>query len=384
MAGFEIVAKTYFGLEEVLAAEIKALGGQDVTCLRRAVSYRGDLALLYRSNLRLRTALRILQPMARFSAASEQQLYDRVRQVDWRPYLDPSQTFAIDATTSGDRFRHSKFVALKTKDAIVDQFRDRTGRRPSVDTVDPDFRLNVHIRDTTCTLSLDSSGLPLSKRGYRLAQTLAPLGEALAAGIILLSGWAGDTDVVDPMCGSGTFSVEAAWIAQNIAPGHLRSFGFERWPNFEAARWAAEQAQARAAERPYHGRIYASDLDLRAIDIARQNIARAGVDEIVRLSRRDFLGSQARSTRGIVFLNPPYGERLAQEEIAAFYRQIGDTLKQGYAGHEAWILSSSQPALKAVGLRAARKLPLYNGPLACQLRQYALFTGRQADQEEAE
>jgi len=373
---FEIVAKTQFGLEELLAAELRAIGATDIELLTRAVKYRGDKAILYKSNLLLRTALKVLVPFASFYAHHENQLYRRVRQIDWEEYLTPQQTFAIDATTNSEIFHHSKFTALKTKDAIVDQFRDKHGIRPSVDTDNPDLRLNIHVHDKLVTLSLDSSGGTLDRRGYRLSRTEAPMNEVLAAGILLLSGWDKESDLLDPMCGSGTFGIEAAMLAANIAPGKRRVFGFERWKDFDAKLWQDIKAAAEAAERPVSAKIWSSDLDPEAIEISQKNARRAGVEDMIDYHLGDFLTSFPHSTRGTILLNPPYGERLQwEEDIIDFYKEIGNRLKHHYAGHTAWIISANAEALKFVGLRPSRKIKLFNGALECRLQKFEMFAG---------
>ncbi len=382
---FEIVAKTQFGLEEVLAAELKALGATDVELLTRAVRYRGDHALLYRSNLCLRSALKVLVPFESFYAHHEVQLYKRVRDIDWSRFLTPRHTLAIDATTHSEIFTHSHYVALKTKDAIVDQFRDRFGVRPSVDVETPDVRLNVHIHDKTVTLSLDSSGNTLDRRSYRLARTEAPMNEVLAAGIVMLSGWNGEDTLIDPMCGSGTIGIEAAMLAANIAPGKRREFGFEKWPDFDSELWQKTKDEAQQAERRFSGKIICSDLDPKAVEISEQNAKRAGVSRFMNFRQGDFFESEATTETGTLILNPPYGERLQPEnddDIVPYYKEIGNQLKRHYAGHKAWIISANMEALKHVGLRPTKKVKLYNGSLECRLQQYELFEGKKGEKKE--
>lgn len=375
-AQFDIVAKTQFGLEELLAAELKALGATDIELLTRAVKYRGDQTILYKSNLHLRTALKVLVPFASFYAHHENQLYKRIRQIDWEQFITPHQTLAIDATTNSDIFHHSKFTALKTKDAIVDQFRDRYGIRPSVDVDNPDLRLNVHIHDKLVTLSLDSSGATLDRRGYRLSRTEAPMNEVLAAGIVMLAGWQGEGQLLDPMCGSGTFSIEAAMLAANIAPGKRRVFGFERWRDFDGALWQQLKEAAHQAEHKFSGNILCSDLDPTAVDIAQQNARRAGVERLIDFRTSDFFESKPPTESGTLLLNPPYGERLQEDNIVEFYKEIGNQLKQQYAGHTAWIISANEDALKHVGLRPSRRIKLFNGALECRLQKFELFAGK--------
>ncbi len=381
MEQFTITIKTQFGLESVLAEELKSLGAADVEILNRAVQFTGNREWLYKCNLYLRTALRVLRPIATFRVNNERQLYDRVRDINWSDYFTNRQTFAIDATAHSEIFTHSKFIALKAKDAIADQFRDRTGQRPSVDVRNPDLRINLHISDRSCNLSLDSSGDHLDRRGYRLNRTEAPLNEVLAAGIILLSGWDSGQDFMDPMCGSGTLAIEAAMMARHIPPGRGRSFIFEKWRDFDAGLWKKIRIEAEEQIRPFKGNLLARDLDEQALKIAIQNAERAGVRKFIDFKRENFLQSKAQSDAGIVVMNPPYGERLSVEKIREFYGQIGTHLKHHYAGHDAWIISSDMQALKFVGLRPSRKIQLYNGSLECRLCKFELYQGSRKTSE---
>jgi len=372
---FDLIATTQFGLEEILAAELKALGAENTEILNRAVKFTGTLELLYKSNYLLRTCLKILKPIATFEAYNETQLYENIKKIDWSQYLTLQQTFAIDGTTSGEVFTHSKFVALKSKDAIVDQFRENCGVRPSVDPEDPDIRINIHISDINCSVSIDSTGVPLNKRGYRLEQTFAPISEVLAAGIILLSGWDRKTDFYDPMCGSGTFSIEAALLAQNIPNGQLRKFLFEKWSNFDAMLWQTIKDEAEKAIIPFEGKIYATDLDKNAIEISLQNARRAGVAANIEFAEADFLQSKVKGEGGLIVMNPPYNERLKNDDIVEFYSELGTHLKHFYNGCDAWIISGNLEALKFIGLRPSRKIKLYNGQLECRLQKYELYRG---------
>ena len=375
MKNFDIIATTQFGLEGVLAAELNELGANDIEILSRAVKFRGDLNLLYKCNLYLRTALKILKPIATFEALNEQDLYNKVKKIDWSEFLTTDQTFAIDGTTSGEVFTHSKFVALKSKDAIVDQFREIDGIRPSINVDDPDLQINIHISEVACSVSIDSTGLPLSKRGYRLEQIFAPISEVLAAGIILLSGWDKKSNFFDPMCGSGTFSIEAALIARNIPNGRLRHFAFEKWKDFDAEQWEQIKKDSESNIKPFEGKIFASDIEKRAVEIAIQNARRAGVEELISFKNSDFLSSTPEGDPGVVVLNPPYGERLQSDDIVEFYREIGTRLKHFYNGSDAWIISANLEALKFIGLKPSRKIKLYNGQLECRLNKFELYRG---------
>lgn len=379
---FLIVAKTFKGLEEVLAQELIALGANEVQLERRAVSFRGDKALLYRANFCLRTALRVLVPIATFKAKDTDALYEQLKKLSWSDYMTADSTFAIDATVYSESFRNSRFVTYRVKDAIADYWIDRAHKRPNVDVENPDLRLNVHIAKEQVTLSLDSSGDSLHKRGYRVATTEAPISEVLAAGMLLLAGWKGQSDFYDPMCGSGTLLIEAALIARNIAPGVFRKeFGFERWPDFDAELWN-DIYNDDSAEREFDHTIYGSDASFYAIQQATKNVKAAGVQKDVELKqirmeelRVDSL--EFRSEGALVMLNPPYGERLASnKDMEELYGKIGTALKHQFTGATAWIISSNEAAMKCIGLKPSKKMRLLNGELDCQFNQYELFSGK--------
>ncbi|PLX00663.1 MAG: RNA methyltransferase [Marinilabiliales bacterium] len=376
MQSFNLVAKTLYGLEEVLARELEMIGAQEIKPLNRAVMYRGDLEVMYKSNLLLRTAQKILRPIRTFEVQNENQLYKKLQQINWPGFFHVDQTFAVDGTTQGNIFTHSKFVALRTKDAIVDQFRDRLGKRPSVDIDHPDIRINIHISDMRCTVSMDSSGVQLGRRGYRAMQVEAPISETLAAGIILLSGWKGQKPFLDPMCGSGTFPIEAAMIAANIPPGRMHEFAFENWKDYDDKLWKRIQKEVDSYIKPIDVDIRGMDMDADAVKIASQNAKYAGVDKWVRFGVNNFLENTPDMKPGTIIVNPPYGERLKEkDEIVPFYQEIGTRLKHHYNGWEAWIISGNVEALKFIGLRPAKKIKLYNGPLESRLDKYELYIG---------
>lgn len=376
----KFVAKTSAGLETVLAEEIKQLGGQNIEISTRAVLFEGDKKLLYSANYELRTALRILCPIATFKAANEQQLYDAVQQLNWHEHLDIGQTFAIDGVVSGSRFNHSQYVALKAKDAIVDQFRDRFGSRPSVNTLDPDLRINIHIQEDQLTISFDSSGESLHKRGYRYQVDKAPMNEVLAAGLILLSGWKADCNFVDAMCGSGTIPIEAAMIAMNIPAGYYRSsFGFMKWKDFDKELWDEVWKTANDKIKDTEIEIFASDRSVRAVDIARNNFEKAHLHKDIRLFKKHLDQLSPPAAPGILILNPPYGERLEEHDLKALYSNIGDSLKKQFNGYEAWIISSDFSALKHIGLKPSKKITVYNGPLECRFVKFEVFSGKHKD-----
>lgn len=406
-----MLAKTFKGLEQVLAQELIELGANDVQIERRAVSFKGDKALLYRANLCLRTASRVLVPVAQgqlklkngtSKLKPEDWLYELVKAVNWSLYMTENTTFAIDATVYSETFRNSRFVTYRVKDAVADYWQERAGKRPNVKVTDPELYINVHIGAERVTVSLDSSGESLHKRGYRVANTEAPINEALAAGMLLLAGWKGQSDFYDPMCGSGTIPIEAALIARNIAPGVFRqSFAFEKWLDFDAELWS-EIYNDDSHEREFHHKIYGSDASFYAIQQATKNVKSAGVQRDVELKQirleeiiAPFNGkcpySEAdRSTEGrlelsnpspLVMLNPPYGERLASnKDMELLYGKIGTALKHQFAGSTAWIISSNDAAMKCIGLKPSKKLHLLNGELDCQFNRYDLFAGKRNDQ----
>lgn len=389
-----MLAKTFKGLEEVLAKELIELGANDVQLERRAVSFRGDKALLYRANLCLRTASRILVPIVeatltpkKKNIAPEDLLYEAVKRVEWSRYMSVENTFAIDATVYSDTFRNSRFVTYRVKDAIADYWMEHADKRPSVAVEAPDMLINVHIAKEHLTLSLDSSGESLHKRGYRVANTEAPINEALAAGMLLMAGWKGQSDFYDPMCGSGTLLIEAALIARNIAPGVFRqAFAFEKWPDFDAELWS-DIYNDDSQEHEFTHKIYGSDASFYAIQQAAKNIKSAGVQKDVELKQIRMeeikisnLQSSISNPSPLVMLNPPYGERLkSNKEMEDLYSAIGSTLKHQFAGATAWIISSNDAAMKCIGLKPSRKVRLLNGELDCQFNRYDLFQGKRKD-----
>lgn len=376
---FEMVAKTFQGLEEVLRDELIDLGAENVELGRRMVSFKGDLAMLYKANLCLRTALRVLKPIAKFSASNPDELYDFVRDFEWDTLMTPDSTFSIDSTVNSAEFPHSKFVTYRVKDGIADYFNDKYRRRPSIRLSGADVQLNVHISDNRITISLDSSGEPLNKRGYRVAQTEAPVNEVLAAGLILKTGWRGDCDLVDPMCGSGTFLIEAALIAANINPGIFRqSYAFESWPDFDKELFE-ELYNDDSAERDPSCRIYGGDIAREAVAAALKNIHAAGVEDYVEVECKPFQDWTEPPFEGMLITNPPYGERLRPGDLEGLYKQMGNTLKHYFKGYHAWILGYRDEHFREIGLKASVTFPVLNGSLECQLREYVLFEGTYAD-----
>ncbi len=375
---FEMVAKTFQGLEGVLADELRQLGAQKVEAGKRMVSFRGDLEMLYKANLCCRTALRILKPFYKFTAKDPEDLYEKTKDFDWSSIMTLDKTFSIDTTAYSAEFTHSRYVTYRIKDAIVDWFKDRYGadKRPGVRLQDADVMINVHISGTEVTLSLDSSGESLHKRGYRVAQTEAPINEVLAAGIILLSGWKGQGSFVDPMCGSGTFLVEAALIAANINPGiYRKGFAFEHWKDFDAELFD-RLYNDESGERPVECKIVGSDISPKAVAIAESNLKSAAVAKYVELSVKPLSKwTEAPKPAGVVVTNPPYGERISAPDMDALYETIGSKLKHVFTGYNAWIIGYRDEYFRKIGLSASEKIALYNGSLECELREYVIFDG---------
>ena len=381
---FTMIAKTFKGLEEVLAGEITALGGNDIEIGRRAVSFTGDKSLLYRANLWLRTASRVLVPIATFRANDADEVYAEVKKIDWKQYMDLTTTFSIDATVYSETFKHSRYVTYKVKDAIADLFNEKYGKRPSVRITDPDLYINVHIAAETVTISLDSSGESLHKRGWRVAQTDAPINEALAAGMLLMAGWQGQSDLYDPMCGSGTLLIEAALIALNIPPGIFRKhFAFENWKDFNKDLFATI-SEDDSDEREFTHHIYGSDAGFYAVQAAMKNIRSAGVQRYVDIKQiriEELKGEKLKeegfdSNGALVIINPPYGERLAQDkDVLRLYSDMGKALKFQFTGATAWVISSNEEALKCIGLKPSKKIHLLNGELDCLYNRYELSPG---------
>ena len=370
------LAKTFYGFEPLLEKELRKLGAKNIKSINRAVSFEGDLGFLYKANLSLRTALRILMPIGRYPVKNQTDLYRAIDRIDWSKWFSAEQSFIIDVTLFSDHFNHSLFVAQKAKDAIVDQFSKREGKRPSVTTENPDIRIQLHLQGDQLTISLDSSGNSLHQRGYRIETNIAPINEVLAAGILLHSGWEGKTYFYDPMCGSGTLAIEAAMIACNIPPSLNRTtFSFMNWKNFDAELFELIRNSCLSKVREFRGHIYASDKAPSAVRKAQENIENAGLEEYISVVRSDFFFADRPSEVPLhIVFNPPYGERLSID-ADVFYGKIGDTLKKEYKGCEAWFITANIEALKSVGLRPSRKIKMFNGKLESRLVKYELYEG---------
>ncbi len=373
---FELIAKTFQGLEEVLAQELIELGANDVQIGRRMVSFSGNQEMMYRANFCLRTAVRILKPISHFRARNADEVYKAVKEIEWKDILDLDTSFVVDTTVYSTEFRNSKFVAYKVKDAIVDYFMEREGKRPNISVANPDLRLNIHIAEENCTLSLDSSGESLHLRGYRTATVEAPINEVLAAALIKMSGWKFDCDLIDPFCGSGTILVEAALMARNIYPGVFRQkFGFENWKDFNPE-LLSSIFEDDSNERTFDHRIIGSDINLRAVEAALANAKAAGVADLITVEQREIRDFKKPEMPAVLITNPPYGERLRPEDLSDIYRTLGEKLKREFQGGEAWIISSREELFDSMRLRPSFKVPLQNGSLDCELRKYVTFEGK--------
>ena len=377
MKKFPMIAKTSFGFEDILIEELKTYDASDIRKATRAVFFSGTLETMYTINLNSRISLRILKPIRTFPAANEQQLYDEVKKIDWSEFLSADDTLAVDAVTVKSNLTHSLYISLKTKDAIVDQFRDKTGKRPNVDLRFPKVRINVHLSDNIASVALDSSGDSLHKRGYRVQQGEAPLNETLAAGMVLLSGWDRNSPLSDIMCGSGTILIEAAMIARNIAPGSFRNeFGFERWIDFDAPLWESVKQKAKSIEKAeLDFQITGIDRSHQVISHARENANAAGVANEITFHEMPFEHYTPTETAQTIVTNPPYGGRLTDTDLFDLYKNIGDQLKKKYQGSVAWVLTANRDAAKYIGLHASRKIQLYNGALECRFLKFELYSG---------
>ena len=382
MTEFKIIAKTFQGLEEVLAKELINLGANNVEIGRRMVAFTGDKEMLYKANFCTRTAVKILKPVKEFRATDADEVYEVVKQMDWEQWMDVKSTFLVDSVIFSENFRHSKFVAYRVKDAIADYWREKTGDRPNVGISNPDLRINVHIAEDEVTISLDSSGESLHQRGYKTATVPAPLNEVLAAGLILLSGWKCDCDLIDPFCGSGTILIEAALIAQNVYPGVFRKeYAFEKWKDFDADlfdRIYNDDSQ----EREFDYKIYGYDINRQAVQIATENVLNAGVRDIVSVEQRDFYEFEQPLNKAIMITNPPYGDRITTDDIFDLYETIGKNLKRNFVGNDAWIISHHEELFDKIGFRPSTKYALFNGSLECEFRKYQIFDGKLKERRE--
>lgn len=372
---FELIAKTFMGLEPVLAQELTQLGANNIQIGRRMVSFTGDKELMYRANFQLHTAIRVLKPIKHFKAKSADEVYEEVKNIEWENYIGKGKTFKVDSVVYSEEFTNSRFVSYKVKDAIVDRFRELTGTRPNISVTTPDIRLHIHIAEDKATLCLDSSGESLHRRGYRQEAVEAPLNEILAAGMILLSGWQGETDFIDPFCGSGTIAIEAALIARNISPGVFRKeYAFEKWEDFDQELFDSIYNDD-SREREFHHHIYGYDIDMKAVNTARLNVKAAGLSADITIEQADFKNFTKPEKEALIITNPPYGERISTPNLLGTYKMIGDNFKNKFTGNTAWVLSYRKECFDAIGLKPSNKIPLYNGSLECEFRKYVMFDG---------
>lgn len=372
----QYVAKTFAGLEGVLAEELRGIGAQEVEEGHRAVMFTGDKEMMYKANYVVRSAIRILKTITDFPAANETDYYRAVSKINWSKYLTLEKTFAIDATVSNSKMNHSKYAALKAKDAIVDQFNRKFSKRPNIDTDFPDLRINIYILNDHCYLSFDSSAVSLHKRGYRKETGDAPLNEVLAAGMILLSGWDKKSNFVDPMCGSGTILMEAALMANNIPAGHFREYyGFKKWDDFDAELWEKVKKDAVDLADEFEFEIIGNEISKDVAEKATRNIRNAKLHYDIEIRQGDIADFIPPKGPGVVIVNPPYGERLQTRNIVGLYQKMGDSFKKHYSGYNAWVISSDLEALKRLGLHPSKKIDLHNGPLICKYEKFELYSG---------
>ena len=372
----KFVAKTLYGLEKVLSEELISLGAGNIQTANRAILFEGDKSLLYRVNYSVRTALSVLMPIADFRIRSKEDLYKGGSKIEWDRFMDIDDTFSIVPVINSPHFGHTGYAGLIIKDAIADYFRNKTGRRPSVDTTNPRILINLHISNDNVTISLDSSSVPLYKRGYRQEQTVAPLNEVLAAGILLLSGWNVSSTLTDPMCGSGTIPIEAGLIASKIPPGKFRQFfGFQKWKDFDEDLFEKIKIECNSQIGLSPVKIFGSDISEETLKFAKANVARAGLSDVITLEKSDFKDLKSIDEHGYLFLNPPYGQRIKPEEIDMLYGMIGTTLKHNFPGTTAWLITSNKESLKHIGLKPKEKYTLFNGALECVLLKYEMYTG---------
>lgn len=374
---FKMIAKTFYGFEDILSEELLALGAQKINKGNRNVSFYGDKGFLYKSNLSLRTALKILKPVCEFRFKDIHEYYDNIYSLKWEDYIDPTSSFLINSVVfHSNVFNNSKFTSLKAKDAIVDRFRDKFKKRPSINSFNPELRIEIHVNRNTCTVSLDSSGESLHKRGYKKYNSAAPLNEVLAAGIVLMSKWDKKSDLLDPMCGTGTFLIEAAMIAKNIAPNLNRlSFAFEKWKDWDSKLFEIIEESVRSKEIDFDYKLYGFDISNTMVKKAQKNIEVAEIDIDIEIVKKDFFNSKKTDEDKLhILINPPYDKRISTD-VNVLYKKIGDTLKNNYLYSDVWIITANLEAIKSIGLRSNKKIKLYNSNLESRLLNYAIYPG---------
>jgi putative N6-adenine-specific DNA methylase len=377
----DVSVKTLYGLEELLVKELEGLDIKDIRPANRIVHCKTDLKGIYRICLETRLALRVLINLLSFKVKDPDELYERVKEFPWEDYIELDETFAIDFTVHSSVFTHGQYASLKVKDAIVDRIRDKKGARPDINFEEPDYQINLHISEQFVSISLDASGESLHRREYRTATVAAPMNEVLAAGMVKISGWDGECDLMDPMCGSGTLLIEAVLAARNIPSVWYREkFGFMSWKNYDESLWLEIRENARANFKSFSGNVYGYDRSSKAVSIAQYNMQNAQLEKWINTEGYTFEKVVPRSKKGVILMNPPYGERMEKKDIISFYKMIGDQLKKNFSGWDAWIITSNEDALKFIGLRPEKKYKLFNGPLEVQLAHYVLFEGTRKDE----
>lgn len=375
-----LIAKTMSGLEYVLENELKALGAKHTQVLRRAVAFRGDKKVIYKANYCCRTAVSILKPLYHFEAYKKEELYSKLYAFQWDKFMTLKNTFAIDAIVSGELFSHSLYLSQLCKDALVDSFRDKYNDRPSVDRDEPEIRFTLRVSNHECSIFMDSSGDSLFKRGYRIKHGDANLNEVLAAGMIMISGWNGECNFFDPMCGSGTLAIEAAMISQKIPAGYYRErYGFMNWQDFDETLWEEIKRAADDEICETDIEIISSDISSYVVDLARKNVENARLHRDIQFDTTPFQNKIFPEKKGIIFINPPYGERIQLENIKAFYKSIGDTLKANCKGYDVWIISAGKDLVKYIGLKPSEKHTLYNGSIECTFAKFEMFSGKRKE-----
>jgi len=382
---FRLVSKTQTGLEEVLAEELRILGAEKITILKRGVEYYGDKKFMYKANYWLRTAINVLKPIAKFPASNQQELYDGMRNIEWMKLFDIGNTISVNSVSYKSQISHTQFISQKAKDAVVDYFRDKFGQRPDVDRYDADIQLHIYLNNDECEVSMNSSGGPLFRRGYRQEVGIAPLNEILAAGMIQLSNWDKTSNFIDPMCGSGTLAIEAALMAFNIPPAFYRSkFSFMRWSNYSAILWKEVLNEAFDLQKDYEGEIIASDISPKSIETCKLNVEFAKLHKDIQIKQCDISNLKPPEGGGVIIMNPPYGERIKSKDINELYIKIGDALKFNFTGFDAWVISSDLEAIKLIGLRPKKRYNLQNGALECKFNGYSIYKGKKFDKQNDE
>ena len=374
---FKMVAKTFYGFEEILSRELLKLGAQNIEKGSRSVSFYGDKGFMYKANLSLRTAIKILKPIKSFKFKDQDDFYNKIYKVDWEKYLDKDGSFLVSSIVfHSNLFNHSKYVSLKVKDAVVDRFRDLFKCRPNIDLIQPDLKINIHVNKNTCNVSLDSSGESLHKRGYKAFGTIAPINEVLAAGIILMSDWKADSDFLDPMCGGGTILIEAAMIACNIAPNlNRKEFAFEKWKDWDEELFELIEKSVIKKAVKFHHKIYGYDISGLAIKKAKENIKNAELEINIIVEKRDFFTTKKKNENNLhILFNPPYNKRISYD-IKDMYTNIGNTLKNNYSDSNVWLITSNIEAIKNIELHPSKKIKLFNANLESRLVNYEIYKG---------